>query len=235
MLYSLETVRENLRNRAGKRVFYLGKGDTLTSSARDYLQRERIEILPAEQAKPTRYRLPGGGWIEEKPEHMTHLNGDTLVPKNHPRIRFRGKMDTLEAELLLCGAECPRYRGELGEILNTVRELLRREVLEEPVEEKPLCGMTERELRKRSHFPQEFYGQAHFMPAFSDGTVLLRLNHCRCMAREAELAAAEAFTDREGSPTRTDLLKAMNRLSSAVYLLMIREKARMQTEKESGS
>ena len=101
MLYSLETVRENLRNRAGKRVFYLGKGDTLTSSARDYLQRERIEILPAEQAKPTRYRLPGGGWIEEKPEHMTHLNGDTLVPKTHPRIRFRGKMDTLEAELLL--------------------------------------------------------------------------------------------------------------------------------------
>ena len=71
--------------------------------------------------------------------------------------------------------------------------------------------------------------------SYSDGTVLLRLNRCRCMAREAELAAAEAFTDREGSPTRTDLLKAMNRLSSAVYLLMIREKARMQTEKESGS
>ena len=39
MLYSLDTVRENLRNRAGKRVFYLGKGDTMTSSARDYLQR----------------------------------------------------------------------------------------------------------------------------------------------------------------------------------------------------
>ena len=235
MLYSLETVRENLRNRAGKRVFYLGKGDTLTSSARDYLQRERIEILPAEQAKPARYRLPGGGWMEEKPEHMTHLNGDTLVPKTHPRIRFRGKLDTLEAELLLCGAECSQYRGELAEILNGVRELLRREVLEEPVEDKPLCGLTEGEIRKQSHFPQDYYGQPHFMPAFTDGTALLRLNRCRCAAREAELAAAAAFVSQDGIPARTDLLRAMNRLSSMLYLLMIREKARMQTERESES
>ena len=102
MLYSEEAVRANIRNREGKRVFYLGKGDQLTSSARDWLSRERIEILPAEQAKPQRYRLLSGGYVEEKPEHMTHLNGDVLVPKNHPRIVFRGKMDKLEAELLLC-------------------------------------------------------------------------------------------------------------------------------------
>ena len=48
MLYTEEAVRSNIRNREGKRVFYLGKGDTLTSEARDYLKRERIEILPAE-------------------------------------------------------------------------------------------------------------------------------------------------------------------------------------------
>ena len=102
MLYSEEAVRANIRNRDGKRVFYLGKGDQLTSSARDWLSRERIEILPAEQARPQRYRLLSGGYVEEKPEHMTHLNGDVLVPKNHPRIVFRGKMDTLESELILC-------------------------------------------------------------------------------------------------------------------------------------
>ena len=50
MLYSLEAVRANLRNRDGKRVFYLARGDQLTSGARDFLARERIEILPAEQA-----------------------------------------------------------------------------------------------------------------------------------------------------------------------------------------
>ena len=40
MLHTLEAVRENLRNRDGKRVFYLGKGDSLTSGARDFLLRE---------------------------------------------------------------------------------------------------------------------------------------------------------------------------------------------------
>src|SRR5574344_983872 len=100
MLYNEEAVRANIRNRDGKRVFYLAKGDQLTSSARDFLSRERIEILPAEQAKPQRYRLLNGGYVEEKPEHMTHLHGDVLVPKTHPRIVFRGKMDTLESELI---------------------------------------------------------------------------------------------------------------------------------------
>ena len=225
MLYTLEAVRENLRNRQGKRVFFLGKGDSLTSGARDFLLRERIDILPASEAKPEKYRLMGGGWLEEKPEHMTHLNGDTLVPKTHPRIRFRGKLDTLEAELLLCQQECPRYEKEVGEVLGFVRELLRREVLEEPIGDEPLLGMTEAEIRKRSHFPQDYYSQPHFMPSVKDGPVILRLNRCRCAAREAELSAAEAFTDREGIPTREDLLRAMNRLSSVLYLLMIREKA----------
>jgi len=81
MLYTEETVRANIRNREGKRVFYLGKGDRLTSGARDFLTRERIAILSPEQAKPERYRLPGGGYLEEKPEHMTHLRYDLLVSK----------------------------------------------------------------------------------------------------------------------------------------------------------
>ena len=45
MLYNKKTVQENIRNREGKRVFYLGKGDQLTSDARDYLSRERIQKL----------------------------------------------------------------------------------------------------------------------------------------------------------------------------------------------
>ena len=92
MLYTEQQAKANIRNRNGKRVFYLGKGDQLTSGARDWLRQERIEILPGEQAKPQRYKLLTGGFLEEKPEHMTHLNGDLLVPKNHPRILFRGKM-----------------------------------------------------------------------------------------------------------------------------------------------
>ena len=225
MLYTRKDVQENLRNKDGKRVFYLGKGHQLTSDARDWLGQQRIPILPGESAKPSEYHLLSGGILTEKPEHMTHLNARYLVPKTHPRILFRGKLDTLEAELLLCQQECPRYEKEVGEVLGFVRELLRREVMEEPIGDEPLLGMTESEIRRRSHFPQDYYGQPHFMPSVKDGPVVLRLNRCRCAAREAELSAAEAFTDREGVPTREDLLRAMNRLSSVLYLLMIREKA----------
>lgn len=111
MLYDEAAVRANLRNREGKRVFFLGKDDCLTPSARDFLHRERVEIRPGEEAKIQRYRLPGGGYLTEKPEHMTHLHGDVLVKKTHPRIAFRGAMDTLEAELLLCAGEAEAFRG----------------------------------------------------------------------------------------------------------------------------
>ena len=224
MLYTEETVRENLRSREGRRVFFLGKNDRLTSAARDYLSRERIEILPAEEAKPERYRLLGGGYAEEKPEHMTHLDGITLAPKTHPRIVFRGKMDTLEARLLACRLAVPEFDRELGELLDYTRILLRLEVLGEPVGDQTLFGLTEGELRKRSHFPQDYYGQPHFMPEAADGPKMVQLNLARCAAREAELAAAAAFVTSDGQVTRADLLRAMNRLSSAIYLLMIRQK-----------
>ena len=58
MLYTLQHVKDNIRNREGKRVFYLGKADQLTSEAKDYLTRERIEILPGQAAKRT-----ATGWL----------------------------------------------------------------------------------------------------------------------------------------------------------------------------
>lgn len=225
MLYTEEAVRANIRNRQGKRVFYQGKGDTLTSGARDWLRRERIEILPAEEARPDRYALSGGGYMDRKPEHMTHLNGEVLVPKTHPRILFRGAMDTLEGELILAQLPAPEeIAGQIQQVLDLARTILRCDVLEEPLEDRPLCGLTEGELRRRSHFPQEYYGTAHFMPEASQGEAMARLNRARCAAREAELRAVNAFTDREGNPTRPDILRAMNRMSSMLYILMIQLK-----------
>ena len=224
MLYTEEAAKANVRNREGKRVFFLGKGDQLTPGARDWLRRERIEILNAEQARPQRYYLRGGGYLEEKPEHMTHLNGEVLVPKTHPRIAFRGAMDTLEAELILAQLAVPDMEKQLGEVLELARKLIRWDVLEEPVEAERLCGLTEREQRERSHRPQDFYGQAHFMPSAGDGMAIARLNRARCAAREAELKAVAAFADREGNPTRVDILRALNRMSSMIYILMIQAK-----------
>ena len=228
MLWDEQAVRANIRNRDGKRVYYLGKGDQLTSTARDFLRRERIEILPGSQARPERYQLLSGGYAEEKPEHMTHLNGEVLVLKTHPRIRFRGKMDTLEAELILCQLVPGAPEGALGEILDLSRKILRCDVLEEPLRQDTLCGLTQAEQRERSHMPQDYYGQPHFMPQASDGSVIAGLNRARCFAREAELAAVEAFSDREGNLLREDIPKALNRMSSMLYLLMIQEKAKLR-------
>lgn len=218
MLYDETAVRANIRNREGKRVFYLRSGDTLTPLARDFLRQEHIEVLPAREAKPKGYRLLSGGYIEEKPEHMTHLNGDVLVPKTHPRIRFRGMIDSLEAELLLCGPET-------GEILQLARRLIRCDVLDEPVGDFTLYGLTAQQQRQHSHFPQDYYGIPHFMPDFSDGEQVLRLNRCRSVCRQAELSAVEAFSDKDGNLTRGDIVQALNRMSSMLYILMIRRKS----------
>lgn len=225
MLFDRKAVQENIRNREGKRVFYLGKGHQLTSDARDWLTAQRIPILSAEEARQARYRLQNGGVLEQKPEHMTHLNAEFLVDKTHPRITFRGAMDTLEAALLLAAAEnTGSIRTQLEEALSYARYLLGQEVLEQGIVCKALGGMDEKQLRERSHRPQDFYGKPHFMPAPDDGKSLLLVNFARCKAREAELLAVKAFRDAEGLPTRTDLLQALNRLSSFLYLIMIQLK-----------
>lgn len=225
MLYTRKDVQENLRNKDGKRVFYLGKGHQLTSDARDWLGQQRIPILPGESARPAEYHLLSGGILTEKPEHMTHLNARYLVPKTHPRIAFRGGVDSLEAVLLLAAAEAEgAIQSQIMEALDYTRYLLGQEVLEQPIESRPLGGMDEKALRERSHRPQDFYGKPHFMPGPQDGKVLLLVNAARCKARETELLAAKAFQNAEGLPERPDLLQALNRLSSFLYLIMIQLK-----------
>lgn len=225
MLYDRKAVQENIRNRDGKRVFYLGKGHQLTSDARDWLTGERIPVLPGESAKPAEYRLLNGAVLAAKPEHMTHLNAEFLVSKIHPRIAFRGCMDTLEAVLLLAAAECQgTFRTQVTEALAYARYLLGQEVLGEPIVCRALGGMDEKQLRERSHRPQDFYGKPHFMPDPEDSKALLLVNFARCKVREAERMAVEAFAGKEGLPERTDLLQALNRLSSFLYLIMIQMK-----------
>ena len=204
MLYDVRAARDNIRNSGGKRVFYLGSGDQLTPSARDLLSSMRVEILP-----PPKKGAP-------KPEHMTHLNGDTLVEKTHPAIGFRGMVDSLEAEILLCGLRLPQLKPQLQELLSLSRQLIAADVLGEPVKETTLLGLNEQELRQHSHFPQKYYAKPHFMPDFEDGEAILQLNHLRATIRKTELSAIVAH------PDRNDIITALNRMSSAVYIMMIK-------------
>lgn len=227
MLYNEAAVRANIRNRDGKRVFFLGKTDTLTPSARDWLRAQRVEIRPTAEAKIKEYTLSDGGTTQEKPEHMTHLRGNILVPKTAPIIAFRGAMDTLQAEILLAQLSvAPEMRRQLEEILTLARNILRWEVMEEPAVCETLCGLTPQQQRSHSHLPQEHYGIAHFMPSWEDGAAMAQLNRTRCAARNAELAAARAFCSGDNGCQRPDILLLLNRMSSMLYILMIRLKAK---------
>lgn len=165
-----------------------------------------------------------------KPEHMTHLDHKTMVRKDHPRIAFRGYIDAMEAEILICQYQAvlagyTQLVMDLQEALDFVRGLIRCDVLGEKVGELRLCGYSAAELRECSHHPEEHFGQPHFMAAVTDGAAILYVNRLRTLVRQSELAAYKAFKDYEGQVTRVDIMQAMNRLSSLMWIMMIKLKA----------
>ncbi len=166
----------------------------------------------------------------QKPEHMTHLDHKTLVRKDHPRIRFRGMIDALEAEILVCQYHAVQgghvqLTMDLQEMLDFVRGLIPCDVLGKPVGEICLCGYTADQLREHSHYPDRYYGQPHFMACVTDEPTLLYVNRLRTLVRQAELAGYEAFQHYDGTVKRPDIMLAMNRLSSLCWIMMIKLKA----------
>ena len=87
-----------------------------------------------------------------------------------------------------------------------------------------LCGMSAADLRERSHHPEKYYGQPHYMPQIQDDRLLLQLNRLRTLVRSCELAAYRAFHVESGAPERADLILFWNRLSSLFWILIIQRK-----------
>lgn len=227
-LITEDSVRAAIRVRSGRRVYYLPPAGRLTPKARDWLAREGVEVIEGEQRPPKTYQTVSGEALTEKPEHMTHLRENILVDKDHPRIEFRGRIDSLEAEILLAqqaSADYPVLRDELEEVLGFVRNLIRADVLDEPVTDICLLGMDAARLREHSHYPDRYYGQGHFMPSWRDPAALLAVNRVRTAVRETERAAYRAFRDETGAVRREDIILALNRLSSLCWILEIRLKA----------
>lgn len=246
-LLTEERVRQ-MSNHGTRGPVVVTRGDVLTPSARSWLEEHRVEVVypqgesgPADAACPTgcggasspkapKYRTLFGASLEEKPEHMTHLKGNTLVFKDHPHIIFRGLIDLLEAEITLCQQTCIRegYRDlaeELEEVLGFVRRFIRCDVLDEPLGEIRLCGYGPAELREYSHYPEKYFGQPHFMVHYTDSPAILAGNKVRAVVRQTELAAYRAFRDENGAVVRNDIILGLNRLSSLFWILMIKLKA----------
>jgi ethanolamine utilization cobalamin adenosyltransferase len=175
--------------------------------------------------------LATGDRLTEKPEHLTQLVDDeSLVDKSHPRLPLRGKLDTLQGLLLdaQCAADADGARGlvgELGEALELARAIVGAEVTGRPLPAWKLSGLSPTELRYHSHHTHELYGVPFMFPSVRQGPVVARLYTARAYAREAELALYLAFPEPPGAleaSDRGDLKLALNRLSSALYLMTIK-------------
>ncbi len=193
------------------------------------LRRAGMPVQPIPKAADGKavYVDESGHTFEEKPENMTHLHGNVLVPKSHPQIAFRGMLDSLEARIIAiqamaAGDGLTQLTESLGQVLDFVRSILSAEVRETPMADISLLGMDSEGLRYESHHIKEIYGIPHPMPDYHMGRICVALNELRTLAREAELSAVNAFGDGE-SCTRPDIIEAMNRLSSVIYILLCRQ------------
>lgn len=211
--------------------------DIVTPMAKDYARINKIKFVCHNGAKISKMPMDTHNFVGgvgrfvdyitgvrygKKPEDMTHIRGNLLVKKNHPRIVFRGLLDALEAKII--EVQCIAYESanqeivdNLEEVLGYVRKMLGAEVKEAPFSPPKLFNLSEDELKKASHSPMDYCGIDHILPSYKYGKLFAGLNTLRTEVRKTELQAITTF---QGS--RQDIILALNRLSSAIYLLELK-------------
>ena len=235
-------LRDRIRRpRRGMKVT-VTPGTRFSPAARDFIAQWDLKIVeeaeesrPTEAApawdKPVSFPVRPVKRPDPKPEHMTQLDAEHFAPKNIPRIRFRGKMDSVHGLFQLVAARARSFQlPDLARHLDTLaaycREIVSAEYNDREVAEIQLAGLDAAALRHATHHPQEALGISHLTPGPEDHEILHWLNYLRTQVREAELAALDAFAPPPAyEPTRIDLIRALNRLSSAVYYLELLFKA----------
>lgn len=231
-------------------VYYLAEDTILTPAAKEYLQQCKIPFKPiaereqaAVEEKPVAIKekevqtnnlspkyedLETGAVYFEKPEHMTQLLGKYLVEKDHKRIAFRGKIDRLQAEVVCIQAQIDRegnnqkLLADLTDVLDTLRKIMTCEVLDGTFEKETIIGLNHQELREQSHNPMKYYNIKQLLLAdYSMGLIYAQLNLLRAAVRESEVLAVAAF--KQGRKMEhLDLIEELNRLSSALHIMMCR-------------
>lgn len=197
-----------------------------TPSAIEYLHDKNIRVVHSEAASSSKeYNTVFGGVLTNKPEHMTHLRGNTLVFKDHPVIKYRGALDYLESKIINAQiiAEKNGYNSlvlELEEIISFVRNLIRIEITGEKLGEFKLIGLDAGQLREHSHHSTKHYGVSHFLPSYKQGEIVAQLNMLRTLTRKTELVAYDAFKDSNKNVDRNDIIQGLNRLSSVFWIMM---------------
>ena len=221
-LIKLKRVRVRYTDEAG-RTFV----DTEKAAGDDKDQRQQVHPLTSRAGHEAAHCLLCQQTVGKKPDALTHLNATTFVAKNDPRIAFRGRVDSAIAQALLIQAQwqqenaAPARQTMLADIRSALGDVLRCEALDEPMRAIALGELDEAQIHAYSHNPLKYLGHDHIVPALEHGLTVARLNVLRTAIRETEVAGAQAFIGRDFSIARGDLLQALNRLSSAVYVLML--------------
>lgn len=189
--------------------------------------RTLAEEPAAEEGQKAKYvDYETGAGYTEKPEFMTQIFGNKLVDKNHPRIKYRGQLDFVQAEVV--NAQCVVDKEshsaglvkDLDDILDCLRKLMVAEIMEQDYEKDTILGLTHEELREHSHNPMKFYNIKQMMlPDHTMGIEYSLLNKIRTEIRIAELVAVDAFQENR-KMHRIDIIEELNRLSSALHIMM---------------
>ena len=222
-----------------KHIIEVEEGTILTPAARDFIRENKIKLQftsapdnntmtrlkpPTKGGKPVFIDYASGSEINNKPETMTHLRANVLVPKTDEVIFFRGQLDKLQAMVVdvavLANEEGDTYTlTGLADMLSYLREMMAANVKEEPLREINLLGLSDEEIHKMSHDIKGSFGIDHPSPCFRQGKLCAKLNLLRTEVREVELWAARAYEREDGSFERSDIIQGLNRLSSFVYIL----------------
>ncbi len=231
-------LRDELKGKIPE-VYYVPDQKILSPAAKEYLSQNKIKVVYKDKEEVPREEVHGkieprktyedyetGAVYTEKPEAMTQIIDNTLVYKNHPRIVFRGKMDSLQAFIIATQAEIyskdslSSLLNDLDEVLSVSRSILRAEVLEEVMPDIEILGLTAHEVRERSHHPENFFHiKPMTLPHYKMGLIYVRLNQIRTMVREAEVLAVEAI-DMKREPWGAHIVLTLNRLSSVMHIMM---------------
>jgi len=232
-------------------VLKIPPGSVITPSAREFIRNKgiRVEIegegvvdfsgVNYTTSVHSKKEEPGAKSVKkaEKPEYMTHLSGKKLVAKADPVIRLRGELDSfisqlVETQLWFIGKGCTGMAEKLEEVVVFCRGLMQAEVLEKEFEFPLVFGFDKEQLREVSHNPMKYFGVKHSFVSKKHGMSVAKLHVLRAKSREVELAAVNAFMREDGTCGREDIVSALNRLSSIMYILVCLEKARV---KEAGA
>ena len=151
------------------------------------------------------------------------------VRKDHPRIAFRGALDELLAQTICCQLTLQReaesgVERRLAGFPQIIRQMMSAEYTGEPFEIELFFALEWEELHEMSHHPKKYFGMDHPIITADLGESVCALNLLRTKARQCERLAVSAFDAK-----REDIVHALNRMSSALYVFLCELCAKRET------